>query len=69
MLRDERGDLGQHPRLIDSENPRQSLIVQKLVAGHEVCGSPMPITGGPHLLARSEVRCFVSWVEEIASDL
>jgi hypothetical protein len=53
-----------HPRLIDSENPRQSLLVQKLVAGHEVCGSPMPITGGPHLLARNEVQCFVRWVEE-----
>ena len=58
-----------HPRLIDSENPRQSLIVQKLVAGHEVCGSPMPITGGPHLLARGEVACFVRWVAEGASRL
>jgi hypothetical protein len=57
-----------HPRLIDSENPRQSLIIQKLVAGHEVCGSPMPITGGPHLLDRSEVACLVRWVELVASD-
>lgn len=57
-----------HPRLIDSGTPGQSLIVQKLVAGHEVCGSPMPITGGPHLLDRSEVRCFVHWVEEVARD-
>jgi hypothetical protein len=57
-----------HSRLIDSENPAQSLLVQKLVAGHEVCGSPMPITGGPHRLARDEVGCFVRWVEEIASD-
>jgi hypothetical protein len=57
-----------HPRLIDSVNPGQSLIVQKLVAGHQVCGSPMPITGGPHLLARSEVRCFSQWIEEVASE-
>jgi hypothetical protein len=57
-----------HPRLIDPENPRQSLIIQKLVAGQEVCGSPMPITGGPHLLARREVGCFVNWVEEAAMD-
>jgi hypothetical protein len=57
-----------HPRLIDSANPGQSLIVQKLVAGHEVCGSPMPITGGPHLLARSEVRCFAQWIQEVAGE-
>jgi hypothetical protein len=57
-----------HPRLIDSVNPGQSLIVQKLVAGHEVCGSPMPITGGPHLLARSEVGCFVQWIEQVAGE-
>jgi hypothetical protein len=57
-----------HPRLIDSANPQQSLIVQKLVAGHDVCGSPMPITGGPHLLARSEIQCFVRWIEETAGE-
>jgi hypothetical protein len=55
-----------HERLLDPQRPRESLVVQKLVAGTEVCGSVMPITGGPQLLSALDRACFVRWVEEIA---
>ena len=60
------GYCSEHPSLVDLENPRRSLIVRKLVAGNEVCGSPMPITSGPHSLSPDEVACFVRSVETIA---
>jgi hypothetical protein len=53
----------EHERLVDPERPRESLVIQKLVAGAKVCGSVMPITGGPLTLAPTEHACFVRWVE------
>ena len=55
-----------HERLIDPQRPRESLVVQKLVGGAKVCGSVMPITGGPRLLSELDLACFVRWVDKIA---
>jgi hypothetical protein len=56
-----------HEGLLDAQHPRESLVIQKVVAGSKVCGSVMPITGGPRLLFQLDRACFVRWVEEIAT--
>jgi len=57
----------EHQRLLDPERPRESLVIQKLVAGKDVCGSVMPITGGPRTLAPADHACFVRWMEAAAA--
>jgi hypothetical protein len=56
-----------HERLLDPQHPRESLVIQKVVAGAKVCGSVMPISGGPRLLSELDRACFVRWVEEVAT--
>jgi Protein of unknown function (DUF1592)/Protein of unknown function (DUF1588) len=54
-----------YPAYLDSAAPERSLIVQKLMGG-EVCGAPMPLTGGPRSLGSVEHACLVRWFEELA---
>jgi hypothetical protein len=46
--------------LLDPENPRQSVIIQK-VLGTASCGAPMPLgTGGP--LTDDDISCLEEWI-------
>jgi hypothetical protein len=45
--------------VIDTENPRQSLLVQK-VDGSPPCGDDMPL--GPAALSDDDVACLVEWI-------
>jgi len=63
-----RGYCSEHDGLIDTEDPRASLVVQKLTAGNTVCGSPMPIAGGPRSLNHLDQSCFVRWIEQVNAD-
>jgi hypothetical protein len=44
--------------LIDPDNPRQSVIIQK-VLGTASCGSPMPLTGP---LDEADIECLEEWI-------
>jgi Protein of unknown function (DUF1592)/Protein of unknown function (DUF1588) len=60
-----RGYCAQHSSYLDATNPERSLIVEKLLGG-EVCGAPMPITGGPRSLGATEHACLVQWLVDAA---
>jgi len=51
---------------LNSERPLESLLVRKVTAIPQLCGAPMPITGGPRSLSPSELACFVAWASGLA---
>lgn len=61
-----RGYCKDHPTLLDAR-PEQSLIRQKLLGG-DVCGAPMPITGGARSMGALELSCLVHWLDGVAHD-
>ena len=55
------------PGYLDAERPLESLVIRKVTAGGELCGAPMPITGGPRSLSPHELSCFVNWVSGLTA--
>ena len=55
-------------RIIDSQDPSQSLLLRKLIGEFPIptCGGPMPVSGGD--LTDAQITCMASWLEQFRAD-
>jgi hypothetical protein len=51
--------------IVDSANPSQSYLIEKVTSDNPTCGDPMPSGGRPALSAKQQA-CVRAWVEQVA---